>query len=138
MRSPIGTLALGLAAVFALTSRASAGGGATKSSPPAEPLQRVSGLATALTLGSQVSGSLLDDINLYAEEPALRTRIAKMMPRARDALRVAMAEYAITIHRVGYPPDADALVRLMQRAIDGAFGPNGAKVLLANLLVQAR
>lgn len=146
MTSAIRTL-LGLAATLALAPAAHAAGKSDGKKPPSQAERRVSGaesylpvfgLSTTLTRHAAPIGVLMTDAGLDVPDAALRKRASAMMPRVRDALRVALAEYASTFHRDGAAPDADQLVRLMQRGIDSALGQTGAKVLLANLMVQLR
>lgn len=98
----------------------------------------VFGLSTAVTTESSFAGMIMVDAGLDVPDPKLRARVERMQPRVRDALRSALAEFALTRYRRGTAPDADAIKRLFQAAIDRTLGQTGATVVLANVLVQSR
>lgn len=92
------------------------------------------------TIGADYSraGMIMVDAGLDIPDAALRARVMKMSPRVRDALRSALAEYANTHYRPGAAPDPDTIARMMQFSINREVGQAGAKVLLANVMVQGR
>src|SRR5262245_25631186 len=61
-------------------------------------------------------GTIVVDMGLDIPDEALRRRAQLNAPRVRDALRTAIASYAITYYRDRRAPNADTLTRLMQQA----------------------
>jgi flagellar basal body-associated protein FliL len=83
-------------------------------------------------------GTLVVDVGLDIPDEALRRRAHANEPRLRDALRTALATYAITYYRDRTAPDPEQLTRLMQQAVDRTLGAGGAQVLLVNVIYQRR
>ena len=84
------------------------------------------------------SGTIIVDMGIDAPDAAMRNRVQANAPRLRDALRTALATYASTYYRDRTAPDPATLTRLMQTAVDRTLGAPGARVLLANILIQRR
>jgi len=94
------------------------------------------GLSSTVSVDYVRAGMVMVDAGLDVPDAALRAKIEKARPRIRDALRTALAEYSNTHYRPGGAPDPDTIARMMQFAIDREVGQKGAKVLLANVMVQ--
>lgn len=94
------------------------------------------GLSATVSANYARAGMIMVDAGLDVPDATLRGKLAKAGPRVRDALRTALAEYANTHYRPGAAPDPDTIARMMQFAIDREAGQAGAKVLLANVMVQ--
>lgn len=94
------------------------------------------GLSATVSANYSRAGMIMVDAGLDVPDAALRARLSKSSPRVRDALRSAIAEYANTHFRPGGSPDPDTIARMMQIAIDREAGQPGARVLLANVMVQ--
>lgn len=84
------------------------------------------------------SGAIIVDMGIDVPDAALRGRAQANAPRLRDALRTALATYASTYYRDRTAPDPNTVARLMQSAVDRTLGAPGARVLLANVLIQRR
>lgn len=93
---------------------------------------------TASSGGRGMSGMLSVDFGLDIPDAALRARTVSMQPRLMDALRTAVSEYALTRIRAGAPPDPDQLAMMAQAAADRTVGRPGVKVLITNLMLNAR
>ena len=83
-------------------------------------------------------GTLIVDMGLDVQDPALRNRAQLNGPLLRDALRTALSTYANTYYHDRTEPDPVQLTRLMQAAVDRTLNARGAQVLLANILYQRR
>jgi len=94
------------------------------------------GVTATIGANYRRAGVIMVDAGLDVPDAAMRARVQKMSPRVRDALRSALGEYANTHYRPGAAPDPDTIGRMMQFAIDRELGQAGAKVLLANVMVQ--
>jgi flagellar basal body-associated protein FliL len=81
-------------------------------------------------------GTIVVDMGLDIPDEALRRRAQLNAPRVRDALRTAIASYAITYYRDRTAPSAETLTRLLQQATDRVLGAQGAQVLLVNIIYQ--
>ncbi len=93
-------------------------------------------LSAPLTSGYRFAGLLVVDVGFDVPDAKLRARVERMQPRLTDALRTALADYASTRFHVGAAPDADKIARTLQAATDRALAEPGARVLLANVMVQ--
>jgi flagellar basal body-associated protein FliL len=141
-RSALLAAALAVPLAFAPAALAA---GKTKGAPNDEAARRISaaesyipqfGLSATVSANYSRAGMIMVDAGLDVPDAALRARLSKSGPRVRDALRSAIAEYANTHFRPGGSPDPDTIARMMQIAIDREVGQPGAKVLLANVIVQ--
>lgn len=94
------------------------------------------GLTATVSANYARAGMITVDAGLDVPDAALRAKLQKMGPRVRDTLRTALAEYANTHYRPGAAPDPDTIARVLQLAINRETGSQGAKVLLANVMVQ--
>ena len=95
-------------------------------------------LSAGLIQRYTASGTIIVDMGIDVQDAALRSRVQANAPRLRDALRTALATYASTYYRDRSAPDPTTLTRLMQSAVDRTLGAPGARVLLANILIQRR
>lgn len=94
------------------------------------------GLTATVSANYARAGMITVDAGLDVPDAALRAKLLKMGPRVRDTLRTALAEYANTHYRPGAAPDPDTIARMLQLAINRETGSQGAKVLLANVMMQ--
>lgn len=83
-------------------------------------------------------GTIVVDMGLDIPDGDLRQRARLNAPRLRDALRTALATYSSTYYRARTAPDPTELTRQMQGAVNRVLGAPGARVLLANIIVQGR
>lgn len=95
-------------------------------------------LSAGVIQRSASRGTLIVDMGIDVQDPALRNRARANEPRLRDALRTALATYASTYYRDRTAPDPAILARLMQQSVDRTLGAPGARVLLVNILYQRR
>lgn len=124
----------------------SSGGGAQQQAPASrqERLTSAESYMPLPTLSAGVlqrrasSGTLVVDMGVDVADAALRARARLNAPRLRDALRTALATYAMIYYRDRTAPDPEQLTRLMQHAVDQTLGASGARVLLANIIYQRR
>jgi len=142
-------LALALLAALPASARASgSGGGASpQQQAPASRQERLTSAETYLpmpTLSAGIlqrnanRGTIVVDMGLDIPDAALRRRAQLNAPRLRDALRTALATYSTTFYRTRTAPDPTELTRQMQLAVNRVLGAPGARVLLANVIVQGR
>lgn len=83
-------------------------------------------------------GTLVVDMGVDVQDPALRARAQRSRPRLQDALRTALSSYANTYYRDNTAPDPVRITQVLQAAIDRTLGAPGARVLLANIIYQRR
>jgi hypothetical protein len=95
-------------------------------------------LSAAVIQREATRGTLVVDMGIDVQDPALRRRAGASAPRLRDALRTALSTYATIYYRDRTAPDPVTLTRLMQQAVDRTLGAAGARVLLTNILYQRR
>jgi hypothetical protein len=138
------------AAVAAAAGPAAAAGGGGSSATEQAPATRQERLTSAEsfvpmpTLSAGVlqrhstAGTIVVDMGLDIPDGDLRWRAQANAPRLRDALRTALATYALTYYRDRTAPDPTQLTRLMQQSIDRTLGAPGARVLLVNIIYQRR
>lgn len=146
-------LALTIVLVAALAGPASAAGGgssSTTASSDQAPATRQERLTSAESFVPQPTfsatviqryssqGTIVVDMGLDIQDEALRRRAQLNAPRVRDALRTAIATYALTYYRDRTAPDTNQLTRLLQQATDRVLGGQGAQVLLVNIIYQRR
>lgn len=93
-------------------------------------------LTAPIALNYSYAGLLVVDAGYDVPDPKLRARVTTLMPRLTDALRTALATYTYARFRAGGAPDADRIAKELQAAADRTLGQPGARVLLANVMVQ--
>jgi hypothetical protein len=125
----------------------SSGAAATQEQAPATRQERLTSAESFLpqpTFSASVlhrystQGTIVVDMGLDIQDEALRHRAQLNAPRVRDALRTAIATYALTYYRERTAPDTVQLTRLLQQATDRVLGAQGAQVLLVNIIYQRR
>jgi hypothetical protein len=141
-------LVLALIALLAGPAAASGSGSSGSSTEDQGPASRQERLTTAesfvpmptlsagVILRYSTQGTIVVDMGLDIPDDALRRRAQLNAPRLRDALRTALATYAMTYYRDRTSPDPTTLTRLMQTSIDRVLGAEGARVLLVNIIYQ--
>lgn len=146
MRPDRRLFALAAFAALATPAVAQPSGGGKQQAPPdrqerltsAESYVPMPTLSAAVLQRAIARGTLVVDMGVDVPDEALRTRIRASAPRLRDALRTALSTYASTYYRDRTAPDPAQLTRLMQQAVDRTMGATGSRVLLANIIYQAR
>ncbi|MGE3302969.1 MAG: hypothetical protein AB7M12_07620 [Hyphomonadaceae bacterium] len=93
-------------------------------------------LSAPITANYAFAGLLIVDAGFDVPDPKLRAIVVKMQPRMQDALRTTLADYAYSRLRPGGAPDADRIAAMLQQATDRTLGRTGARVVLANVMVQ--
>lgn len=93
-------------------------------------------LAAPITVNYSYAGLLVVDAGYDVPDAKLRARVNTLMPRLTDSLRTALATYTYSRFRPGTAPDADFIAKTLQAAADRTLGQPGARVLLANVMVQ--
>lgn len=147
MRFRAHILAIAMLAAFAGPAAAAGGGSSSNAQQqaPASRQERLTSAETYLpmpTLSAGVlqrmstRGTLVVDMGLDIPDGDLRHRAQLNGPRIRDALRTALATYALTYYRDRTAPDPTQMTRLMQQAVDRTLGAQGARVLLVNIIYQ--
>jgi len=117
--------------------KSDAGRGATRltSAPSFVPMPP---LTAATPLGRGIGGMLTVEFAFDIPDARLRTRAQAMRPRLQDALRSAVADYAMSHIRAGAAPDPTRLAAMAQSSVDRAVGGGGVKVLITNVMVTDR
>ena len=95
-------------------------------------------ITAAIAAGRSIGGMLTVDFSLDIPDARLRTRTIAMRPRLIDALRAAVADYALTRVRPGGPPDPDQIATMAQAAANRTMGSAGVTVLITNLMITER
>jgi flagellar basal body-associated protein FliL len=139
------TVGLASAASLAAPSAQAAGGGKEKKKDTqqgmrvtaAESYVEIGPLSATVQSNFRSVGILVVEPGLDVPDATLRERVRLMLPRLRDAMRTAVAEFTATRYRPATAPDADALQRMMQTGVDRTVGQQGVKVLFASLMVQS-
>ncbi len=93
-------------------------------------------LSAPVAAGYGFQGILLVDCGLDIPDAKLRARVGAMIPRVRDALRTAVADYTYVNYRNGTLPNAEVLAGKMQASTDKVLGRSGAQLLLASMMIQ--
>ncbi len=139
--------ALALALAFAPLAHASGGG--KKAAPAANPVSpqqkritssenyvAVPGLIAAIAVNYRFSGLLQVEAGLDIPDAKARTRAGQSMPRLRDSMRTAVADYVGNFYTAGTAPDPAQIKRRLQNAVDAILGPKIATVTLAVVMIQ--
>lgn len=144
MKMRIASVFLGLA-LLGTTGLAHAAGGEAKAKEKETTERRITSaetylaspdLAAPITSNYTFAGLLVVDAGYDVPDAKLRARVSALMPRLTDALRTALATYTYARYRPGSAPNADRIAQELQAACDKTLGTTGAKVLLANVMVQ--
>lgn len=93
-------------------------------------------LAAPVLSRTGTSGTLVAEVCLDVPNETLRNRARAYRPRLRAALRQALSTYGSVHMRPGGAPDADALARMLQVAVDQSLGARGARLLMVDLMLQ--
>ncbi len=93
-------------------------------------------LSAPITAQYAYAGLLTVDLGFDVPDPKLRARVNTLQPKLTDAMRSALADYTYARFRPGGAPDPDRIEVMLQQAADRTLGGPGAKVLLANVMVQ--
>jgi hypothetical protein len=132
-----GCVALGGGVAVAEAPKSDAGRGGTRltSAPSYMPLPP---LTAATPLGRGIGGMITAEFGLDVPDARLRTRATAMRPRIMDALRGAVADYAMSHYRAGGAPDPTQLTLMAQQSVDRTMGGAGVRVLISNVMVTDR
>ena len=131
-------------AVFAAFSLIALAGPAQASEPDKEQRRITSAetyvpaptLSAPITANYVFAGLLVVDLGFDVPDAKLRTRVGVLQPKLTDAMRSALADYTYARFRPGGAPDPDRIESMLQQAADRTLGVAGARVLLANVMVQ--
>jgi flagellar basal body-associated protein FliL len=85
--------------------------------------------------GNNARGVLSVDCGLDVPDAALRARADQLLPRLRDSYVQVVQSYAAGLP-VGALPNAEYLVRELQRRTNAILGKPGARVLLGAIIVN--
>lgn len=96
----------------------------------------VPGLIAAIAVDYRFSGLLQVEAGLDIPDSKARARAGQSMPRLRDSMRTAVADYVGNFYSAGAVPDPVQIKRRLQNAVDAILGPKIATVTLAVVMVQ--
>lgn len=119
-----------------------AGGGASQVSQQqkrvtsSENFLAVPGLIAAIAVNYRFSGLLQVEAGLDIPDSKARARAGQSMPRLRDSMRTAVADYVGNFYEAGTVPDPVQIKRRLQNAVDAVLGPKTATVTLAVVMIQ--
>lgn len=82
-------------------------------------------------------GLLQIEAGLEIDDPRLRRRVERYMPRLRNAYVSALTLYAGSYYTFGEVPDAERIAALLQEATNMTLGQEGADVLLGMIIIHA-
>lgn len=125
-----------LCAMIAFPAHAAGGGRTAKRVTSSQDYVQLETLSAPVASGYGFQGILLVDCGLDVPDAKLRSRVNAMIPRVRDALRTAVADYTYVHYRNGTTPNAEILARKMQASVDQVLGQSGARLLLASMMIQ--
>jgi len=94
-------------------------------------------LMAAVQSNFRSQGLLQIEAGLEIDDPRLRRRVERYMPRLRNAYVSALTLYAGSYYRFGEVPDADRIAALLQEATNMTLGQEGADVLLGMIIIHA-
>lgn len=141
------TIALIFALAAGTASPAMAGGGGG-SAPPADDGRHrnltsstsympLPPLTATVQANRRARGLLQIEAGLEIDNPDLRQRVNRYMPRLRNAYVSALSLYTGVYYQYGDVPDADRIAALLQEATDMTLGETGAEVLLGMIIIHA-
>lgn len=96
----------------------------------------VPGLAATISSKHSVAGILQVDAGIEVKDAKLRQRAIGNMPRLRDAMLSAVADYVGSYYVAGSVPNPVLIKRRLQTNVDRVLGAGVAKITLANVMVQ--
>lgn len=96
----------------------------------------VPGLAATISSKYSLAGILQVDAGIEIKDTKQRERAIGNMPRVRDAMLSAVAEYVGSYYVAGSVPNPVLIKRRLQASADRILGPGVAKITLANVMVQ--
>ncbi|HWA20959.1 MAG TPA: hypothetical protein VG735_01025 [Caulobacterales bacterium] len=136
MRAAFAALALIVLAGPALASEEPDKGKEQRRITSAETYVTAPALSAPITANYVFAGLLVVDLGFDVPDAKLRSRVGVLQPKLTDAMRSALADYTYARFRPGGAPDPDRIEAMLQQAADRTLGVAGARVLLANVMVQ--
>lgn len=142
---PLAVLALVLAATApALAGGGGGGGGGAQGEEsrrrmltPSETYMPLPPLTATVQANHRARGLLQIEAGLEIEDPQLRRRAERYLPRLRNAWVSALSAYTGMGYRFGDIPDADRISEILQEATDMTLGQEGAEVLIGMVIIHA-
>lgn len=94
-------------------------------------------LTATVQSNHRARGLLQIEAGLEIQDPDLRHRAERYLPRLRNAWVSALSVYAGVNYRFGDVPDADRIADILQEATDLTLGREGAEVLIGMVIIHA-
>ncbi|MEA1940781.1 MAG: hypothetical protein U9P68_00905 [Pseudomonadota bacterium] len=143
---PLAVLALTLAAAAPALAGGGGGGGGNASQgeetrrrmiTPSETYMPLPPLTATVQANHRARGLLQIEAGLEIDDPQLRRRAERYLPRLRNAWVSALSAYTGMGYRFGDIPDADRISEILQEATDMTLGQEGAEVLIGMVIIHA-
>lgn len=94
-------------------------------------------LTATVQANHRARGLLQIEAGLEIEDPQLRRRAERYLPRLRNAWVSGLSAYTGMSYRFGDVPDADRIAQILQEATDITLGEEGAEVLIGMVIIHA-
>ncbi|MFY0638882.1 MAG: hypothetical protein JXQ94_13335 [Maricaulis maris] len=94
-------------------------------------------LTATVQANRRARGILQIEAGLEIEDPRIRHRVERYMPRLRNAYVSALSIYTGMHYSFGDVPDADRIAQILQEATDMTLGQEGADVLIGMIIIHA-
>lgn len=145
---PLAVLVLMLATTAPALAGGGGGGGGSHAPAQAEDSRRrmltssetympLPPLTATVQANHRARGLLQIEAGLEIEDPRLRRRAERYLPRLRNAWVSALSAYTGMGYRFGDIPDADRISDILQEATDMTLGQEGAEVLIGMVIIHA-
>ena len=93
-------------------------------------------LTATVQANRRARGILQIEAGLEIEDPRIRHRVERYMPRLRNAYVSALSIYTGMHYSFGDVPDADRIAQILQEATDMTLGQEGADVLIGMIIIH--
>ncbi|MDF1769093.1 MAG: hypothetical protein P1U43_10095 [Maricaulis sp.] len=93
-------------------------------------------LTATVQANRRARGILQIEAGLEIEDPRIRHRVERYMPRLRNAYVSALSSYTGMHYSFGDVPDADRIAQILQEATDMTLGQEGADVLIGMIIIH--
>ena len=94
-------------------------------------------LTATVQANHRARGLLQIEAGLEIDDPQLRRRAERYLPRLRNAWVSGLSAYTGMSYRFGDMPDADRIAQILQEATDITLGEEGAEVLIGMVIIHA-
>lgn len=94
-------------------------------------------LTATVQANHRARGLLQIEAGLEIDDPQLRRRAERYLPRLRNAWVSGLSAYTGMSYRFGDVPDADRIAQILQEATDITLGEEGAEVLIGMVIIHA-